>query len=163
MAPTHFPLNTGAQIPSLGLGTWNSPAGAVEAAVYHALTVAGIRHIDCAFAYGNEAEVGSALAKVFSEGKISRSDVFITTKLWGTWHTRAAEGLDKSLENLGLEYVDLYLMHWPVPLNANGNHPFFPTKPDGTREVLEDWSFIDTWKALEKLVETGKTKVGAAG
>ncbi|KAI5842801.1 NADP-dependent oxidoreductase domain-containing protein [Tricharina praecox] len=158
MATSNFTLNTGATIPAIGLGTWQSAAGEVETAVYHAITVAGVRHIDCAFAYGNEAEVGRAFTRVFSEGKVSRSEVFVTTKLWGTWHTRTTEALEASLKNLGLDYVDLYLMHWPIPLNPSGNHPFFPTKPDGTREVLEDWSFVDTWKAMEKLVDSGKTK-----
>jgi glycerol 2-dehydrogenase (NADP+) len=127
--------------------------------VYHALTVAGIRHVDCAFAYGNETEVGRAFARVFAEGAVARSDVFVTTKLWGTWHTRAAEALDESLARLGLEYVDLYLMHWPIPLNAAGNDALFPTTRDGTRDVLRDWTPVDTWTAMEKLVAAGKTKV----
>jgi glycerol 2-dehydrogenase (NADP+) len=140
-------------------GTWQSPAGAVQKAVYHALTVTGLRHIDCAFAYGNEREVGAALAQVFSEGKIKREDVFITTKLWGTWHNRAEANIDESLKSLGLDYVDLYLMHWPVPMNANGNHPIMPTRPDGMRDLDEGWTWQQTWKAMEKLVEAGKAKV----
>lgn len=120
--------------------------------------MAGIRHVDCAFAYGNEAEVGRAFARVFAEGAIARPDVFVTTKLWGTWHTRAAEALDASLARLGLDYVDLYLLHWPIPLNPNGNDALFPTTPDGTRDVLRDWTAVDTWRAMETLVATGKTK-----
>lgn len=177
MTPTSFTLNTGASIPSTGLGishpahtmggtnsghypgTWRSPAGAVEAAVYHAITVTGVRHIDCAFAYGNEHEIGAALARVFAEGNIARSEVFVTTKLWCTWHSRAHEGFQKSLDALGLDYVDLYLMHWPVPLNPAGNHPFFPTLPDGTRDIEAGWAWPQTWAEMEKLQESGKAKV----
>ncbi|KAI5819610.1 NADP-dependent oxidoreductase domain-containing protein [Pyronema omphalodes] len=158
MVVPEFTLNTGAKIPALGLGTWNSPAGAVEKAVYHAITVSGLRHIDCAFAYGNEREVGAALSQVFSEGKVKREDVFITTKLWGTWHNRAEANIEESLKALGLDYVDLYLMHWPVPMNANGNHPIMPTRPDGMRDLDEGWTWQQTWKAMEKLVEAGKAK-----
>ncbi|KAI5781531.1 NADP-dependent oxidoreductase domain-containing protein [Geopyxis carbonaria] len=158
MAPTHFTLNTGAKIPSIGLGTWQSAPGAVETAVHHAISSAGYTHVDCAFGYGNEGEVGSALAKVFSEGKLKREDIFVTTKLWSTWHSRAAEGLDASLAKLGLDYVDLFLMHWPVALNPNGNHPNLPTKADGGRDIEENWDFVKTWKAMEALVASGKVK-----
>jgi glycerol 2-dehydrogenase (NADP+) len=72
-----------------------------------------------AYGYANEDEVGEGLKEAFDSG-VKREDIFVTTKLWGTYHTRAAEALDKSLKSLGLDYVDLYLMHWPVPLNPNG-------------------------------------------
>ena len=80
----------------------------------HALT-SGYKHIDCALVYGNEAEVAQGLAEAFSKG-VKREDIFVTTKLWCTYHTRAEEGLNESLKNLGLDYVDLYLVHWPVPM-----------------------------------------------
>lgn len=116
---TAIPLNTGATIPALGLGTWQSPAGEVKKAVIHAIE-AGYRHIDCAFCYQNEDEVGEALQDVISRGIVKREDLFITSKLWCTFHTRAEEGLQKSLELLKTPYVDLYLMHWPVPMNPKG-------------------------------------------
>jgi glycerol 2-dehydrogenase (NADP+) len=119
MTSTLLPLNTGASIPALGFGTWQSPPGQVEAAVYHALKV-GYRHIDCAFAYQNEEEVGAAFARAFKEGIVKREDIFVTTKLWCTYHTRVEQNLDESLKKLGLEYVDLYLMHWPVAMNPEG-------------------------------------------
>ncbi|CAD6498769.1 BgTH12-04429 [Blumeria graminis f. sp. triticale] len=156
MADTRFKLNTGAEIPALGLGTWRSGPGLVQKAVTHALSV-GYRHIDCAYVYENESEVGEALGEAFSKG-LKREDVFITTKLWSTYHSRAEEALDKSLKSLGLEYVDLYLMHWPFAMNPHGNHDLSPRAPDGTREIVRDWSHVKTWKSMENLLATGKVK-----
>ena len=82
----------------------------------------------------------------------------MTTKLWNTDHRRVEEGLDKSLKSLGLDYVDLYLMHWPVAMNANGNHPLFPKLPDGSRDLDLDRKHTQTWKDMEKLPATGKAK-----
>lgn len=126
-------------------------------AVLHALRV-GYRHIDCAYCYENEDEVGAGLKEAFDSGVCKRSDVFITTKLWSTFHSRVEENLDLSLKKLGLDYVDLYLMHWPVTMNPNGNHPLFPRLPDGSRDILHDWSHVTTYKSMEKLLGTGKTK-----
>lgn len=148
-----FPLNTGASIPAVGLGTWKSGKGEVALAVEHALTH-GYRHIDAAFCYGNEAEVGEGIKK----SGVKREDIFITSKLWSTYHSRVQENLDITLKDLGVDYLDLYLMHWPVALNPNGNDPMFPRKEDGTRDHQKDWDFVKTWKEMEKLVETGKVK-----
>lgn len=103
------------------LGTWQSAPGEVQAAVSHALLNGGYKHIDAAYCYGNECEVGAGLAEAF-KGGVRREDIFITTKLWSTYHSRVELGLDKSLKSLGLDYVDLFLMHWPVPLNPHGKH-----------------------------------------
>jgi glycerol 2-dehydrogenase (NADP+) len=116
---TAISLNTGTTIPALGLGTWQSAPGEVKKAVVHAIE-SGYRHIDCAFCYQNEDEVGEALQDVISRGIVKREELFITSKLWCTFHTRAEEGLQKSLDMLKTPYVDLYLMHWPVPMNPNG-------------------------------------------
>ena len=118
MTVTRFQLNTKADIPALGLGTWQSPPGQVKQAVSYAVK-AGYQHIDCAFCYGNEDEVGEGLREAFASG-IQRRDVFITTKLWCTFASRVEECLDLSLKSLGLDYVDLYLVHWPVAMNPNG-------------------------------------------
>ncbi|KXT13639.1 hypothetical protein AC579_4983 [Pseudocercospora musae] len=158
MAHTTYTLNTGAKIPAVGLGTWQSPAGEVKAAVAHALK-SGYRHIDAAFVYGNENEVGEGLKEAFDSG-IKREDVFITSKLWCTYHRTPEKCLDEGLKKLGLDYVDLYLVHWPapVPMNPNGNDPMFPRHPDGSRDLDTEWSHVQTWKEMEKLLKTGKTK-----
>jgi glycerol 2-dehydrogenase (NADP+) len=124
--------------------------------VLHALSV-GYRHIDCAHVYQNEEEVGAGLKEGFDSG-IKRSDVFITTKLWCTYHDRVEENLDLSLQALGLDYVDLYLMHWPLAMNPAGNHRLFPKHPDGSRDLLLDWPHVQTYKNMEKLLKTGKVK-----
>lgn len=129
----------------------------MRAAVAHAIK-SGYRHIDCAYVYGNEREVGEGIKEGLAATGLSRSDLFITTKLWCTYQTRVEQNLDMSLKLLGLDYVDLYLMHWPVPMNPNGNHEKFPKLPDGTRDLDKTRSHVDTYKEMQKLLKTGKTK-----
>ena len=154
-----FKLNTGASMPGLGLATWPSPRRAVAYAVYDALK-AGYRHIDGALCYQNEDEVGEGLKKAFDEGICTRSEVFVTTKLWNTYHRHVQKGLDESLASLGLDYIDLYLMHWPVAMNDKGNHPLFPRLEDDSRDIdherTQNWT--DTYADMEKLLDTGKVK-----
>ncbi|KAJ5571060.1 Aldo/keto reductase subgroup [Penicillium sp. DV-2018c] len=154
---TRFKLNTGAEIPALGLGTWQSNPGEVARAVSHAIKV-GYRHIDAALCYGNENEVGQGIKEAIDAGIVKREDLFVTTKLWSSYHTRIEEGLEQSLKDLGLDYVDLYLMHWPLAMNDKGNHNLFPKLPDGSRDILRDHSHVTTWKGMEKLVGTGKVR-----
>lgn len=123
----------------------------------------GYRLIDAAYCYANEDEVGQGLKAAFDSG-IKREDIFVVTKLWNTYATRAEEGLDKSLKALGLDYVDLFLVHWPVAMNPHGTRhdggdaDRFPTLPDGERDILWDHDHVDTWKGMEALLPTGKTK-----
>ncbi|CAI7613888.1 hypothetical protein PCG10_004572 [Penicillium crustosum] len=154
---TRFKLNTGAEIPALGLGTWQSQPGEVERAVFHAIKV-GYRHIDAALCYGNENEVGKGIKQAIDAGIIKREDLFVTTKLWCSYHARVEEGLQQSLTDLGLDYVDLYLMHWPLAMNHKGNHNIFPKLADGSRDIIHSHSHVTTWKSMEKLVGTGKVK-----
>lgn len=152
-----FKLNTGETIPAIGLGTWQSAAGEVQNAVFHALK-SGYRHIDAALCYGNENEVGAGIRQALESRIVRREDMFVTSKLWSTHHQDPAEGLDESLKRLGLDYLDLYLMHWPVAMNPHGNHPLFPTLSDGSRDIDHSRSHIETYKAMETLLSTGKTK-----
>ena len=100
-----FTLNTGAKIPAIGLGTWQSKPNEVREAVKVALQ-RGYRHIDTAFAYGNEEEVGQGIR----DSGVPREEIWITTKLDNPWHHRVEDGITSSLRSLGVDYVDLYLM-----------------------------------------------------
>lgn len=147
-------MNTGATIPAIGLGTWQSTEDEVYNAVLTAINT-GYRHIDTAFAYGNEKIVGKAIA----DSGIPRSEIFVTTKLAPIDAVHPEKAIDVSLQNLGLEYVDLYLMHWPVALNPeNKSDPLVPRKADGLRDILLDRSFIDTYVEMQPLVKKGKAR-----
>jgi len=148
---THFVLNTGAKIPSVGLGTWQSDPGVVGEAVYAAVK-AGYRHIDCARAYNNEKEVGLALKKLFEEGVVKREDLFITSKLWCGHHAPedVPEALGDSLNDLQLEYLDLYLIHWPFKIKKGTSI--------GNPENFLPPDIPATWAAMEKLHDAGKAR-----
>lgn len=135
---------------AVGFGTWQD-AGAQEDAVTEALK-AGYRHIDTARIYGTEPAVGAAIRK----SGIPRSEIFITTKLWNNSHhpDDVEPALDASLEDLGTDYLDLYLMHWPSPF-ARGD-ALMPKKNDKIQ--TGDADYVDTWKAMEKTLKSGKTK-----
>ncbi|KAJ4457972.1 putative Aldose reductase A [Paratrimastix pyriformis] len=145
-------LNTGARMPRIGLGTWQSPLSEVKSAVKAAID-AGYRHIDTAYAYGNEAAIGEALQEVFAEGKIRREDLFITTKLWNTFHRpeHVRECLEYSLRQLQLGYVDLYLVHNTVAWK-------YQPPPSLGRAEDDPVPFQQTWHAMEELVDLGLAK-----
>ncbi|KAI9017419.1 NADP-dependent oxidoreductase domain-containing protein [Gaertneriomyces semiglobifer] len=149
-------LNTGAEIPTVALGTWKSEPGKVGAAVKTAIE-AGYRHIDGALIYQNEKEVGEALKQVFANGTAKREDLFYTSKLWNTFHRPelVAKGLEASLRDLGIDYLDLYLMHWPVAFKPDGE--LLP-KDKSPNEYVDSIDYVETWKAMEKLVDSGKVK-----
>lgn len=119
---------------------------------------AGYRHIDAAYAYKNENEVGAGIRAA----GIPREQIFVTTKLWCTFHRpeHVERGLNESLAALGLDYVDLYLVHWPVALVPRNNpaENLFPTREDGSRELDAEADIRTTWSAMEKLVASGKAR-----
>ncbi|KAK0753630.1 NADP-dependent oxidoreductase domain-containing protein [Schizothecium vesticola] len=157
MTDKTYTLNNGVSIPALGLGTWQSAPGKVKSAVSHAIR-SGYRLIDGAYCYGNEDEVGQGIQEALASGGVKREDLFVVSKVWTTYNTRIEAGLDKSLKDLGLDYVDLFLVHWPLLMNPEGNHDKFPTLPDGSRDIIRDYNHVDTWKQMEKLLGTGKVK-----
>jgi len=114
----------GDRMPLLGLGTWKSQPGDVYKAVREAIRI-GYRHIDCASLYGNEAEVGQALRDATLDGEVTRKDMWITSKLWSNAHGQknVEPALRKTLSDLALDYVDLYLIHWPIPLKPSAVLP----------------------------------------
>jgi len=125
-------LNNGVQIPQLGFGVWQVPPDEVVEPVRLALET-GYRHIDTAAAYGNEEGVGQAIR----ESGVAREDIFVTTKLWNADHGRAGEAFDVSLRKLGLDYIDLYLIHWP--------------RPDQDR-------YVEAYQAMEKVLSEGRVR-----
>ncbi|KAK9475384.1 NADP-dependent oxidoreductase domain-containing protein [Dipodascopsis tothii] len=143
-------LNTGARLPAIGLGTYE----ARDVASIKKGIELGYRQIDTAMYYLNEAEVGQAVR----ECGVPREELFVTTKLWCTFHSRVRESFESSMEKLGLEYIDLFMMHWPTALNPNGNHPYEPTLPDGSSDIQKDWDFIKTWADMQKLLDTGRVR-----
>lgn len=149
-------LFNGSKMPIVGLGTWLSKPGQVEAAVKAAIDC-GYRHIDCAYAYANEAEVGAGLKEKFDANVVKREDIFITSKIWNTKHhpDDVEDACDITLKNLQLSYVDLYLMHWPMAYQRGTND--FP-KDDKGQFIAEDVDYVDTYLAMEKLVKNGKCK-----
>lgn len=136
-----YTLNNGVKIPIVGFGTWQTPDGEVaEKSVLAALN-AGYRHIDTAKAYGNEDSVGAAIQK----SGINRHELFVTTKLWNSDHgyEKTKKAIDQSLLDLKLDYLDMYLIHWPNPANMRDN-----------------WAELnsESWRAMEEAVKAGKIR-----
>ena len=148
-------LFTGAGMPQVGLGTWKSKPGEVASAVKVAIDI-GYRHLDCAAIYGNEAEIGEALKEKLG-ATCKREDIFITSKLWNTKHhpDDVRPSCEKTLKDLQLEYLDLYLIHFPVGFERG--EQLFPKNPDGSKRY--DYTpYTETWKAMEQLVDAGLVK-----
>jgi diketogulonate reductase-like aldo/keto reductase len=133
LADTTLRLNSGARIPQVGLGVWQTPSGATTRQAVVAALKGGYRHVDTARIYGNEADVGAGVR----ESGVAREDVFVTTKLWNAdqGYDSALRAFDASLERIGLDYVDLYLIHWPVA---------------GQR--------LESWRALERIHADGRAR-----
>ncbi|WEW60560.1 Glycerol 2-dehydrogenase (NADP(+)) [Emydomyces testavorans] len=158
-----FRLSNGVTIPGLGFGTFSNDGvkGETYKAVLHALRT-GYRHFDCAWFYMNEDEVGQAIKDFLKEKpSVKRSDLFITTKVWNHLHEadEVQWSLNNSLENLQLDYVDLFLVHWPIASEKDEN--FMPKLgPDGKYVIKEELTKNPepTWRAMEALYNIGKTR-----
>ena len=153
---------TGKSMPTVGLGLWKIDPGAVADAVYQAIKV-GYRHLDSAADYGNEKEVGEGIALAITDGLCSRDELWVTSKLWNTYHRRehVEAACRKSLEDLGLDYFDLYLVHFPIALSYvdfNDRYPpewIFDPEAENPGMRLDAVPLSETWGAMEKLVEVG--------
>lgn len=136
-----YALNNGVRIPCVGFGTWQTPDGEVAVSAVEEALKLGYRHIDTAAIYGNEKSVGEAIRK----SGIDRKDLFITTKLWNDEHgyENTLKAFEESMNKLGLDYLDLYLIHWPNPIKY--------------RDSFEKTN-AETWRAMEELYASGKIR-----
>jgi diketogulonate reductase-like aldo/keto reductase len=157
-------LNSGHEMPSLGLGTFKSGPGEVGTAVKAALK-AGYRLIDCAQGYGNQAEIGLAIEECFSDATVTREELFVVSKVFQThhvWHgdvSRTEEMLAQTLQDLRLDYLDLLLIHWPFAFEQKKLD--FPLRlEDGSPNPLlkVEVEYLDTWRVLEGFVRDGRVK-----
>lgn len=142
-------FSNGDTMAMLGLGTWKSAPGEVYTAVKEAIRL-GYRHIDCAAIYGNEHEVGRALAECFSDGTVKREELWITSKLWNDKHAQedVIPALQKTLSDLRLDDLDLYLVHWPVALKKGVTFP----RSGQDMLSLDAAPLSATWKGMEDAV-----------
>jgi alcohol dehydrogenase (NADP+) len=149
---THAHIDGVKTIPAIGLGTWKLTRDEIRPTITTALNI-GYRHFDCASIYNNEKEIGAALAAAFDCGKVKREDIWVSSKLWSNAHAakHVRRALERTLKNLQLNYLDLYLIHWPVSFRADIT---FPKRADQFIS-LKELPIIETWMAMEKLLRKG--------
>jgi len=167
-------LASGYDMPLFSLGTWKAPAGVTGKAVETAIK-AGYRNIDTANDYNNEVEIGEALKRCFDEGVVKREELFIQSKLWNSNHRpeHVRPDLEQTLKDLQLDYVDMYMIHWPQAGPSTGKvcatrvngaiadqdpAVMFPLDKDGYYCVDKESHYIETWQTMEKLVDEGLVK-----
>ena len=138
-----YRLSNGVEIPCIGFGTWQTPNGDVAVQAVQCALESGYRHIDTAAVYGNEASVGKAIRT----SGVRREELFVTTKLWNNRHSydQALKAFDESMDKLGLDYLDLYLIHWPNPIDLR----------EGDRWIQAN---AEAWRAMEELYEAGRIR-----
>lgn len=159
MPTSPYPENS--TMPSPGLGTWKIPEDLTSRIVYDAIAM-GYRHLDCAADYGNERLVGEGISRALEDGLCRREDLWVTGKLWNTYHepehVRAA--CERSLADLGLEQLDLFLIHFPIALAFVPFEQMYPPGWTAGEEAMDPISvpYSETWRAMEDLVDAGLTK-----
>ena len=148
-------FQNGDAMPAIGLGTWKATGDEVKNAIKDAIH-SGYRHIDTAAIYGNESEIGEALQELFQDGTVKRNELFITSKLWNDAHNPddVLPALKESLKKLKLDYLDLYLIHWPVAFKSGS------TIPDGPTDYvsLQELPLETTWSIMEDAQKLGLAK-----
>ncbi|KAK6805881.1 hypothetical protein RDI58_003666 [Solanum bulbocastanum] len=148
-------LGSGYKMPIVGLGVWRMEGKDIKDLLINAIKI-GYRHFDCAADYQNEAEVGEALAEAFQTGLVKREDLFITTKLWNSDHGHVLEACKDSLKKLRLDYLDLYLVHFPVATKHTGvGTTSSALGEDGVLDIDTTISLETTWHGMENLVSLG--------
>ena len=153
-----FKLNNGANIPAVGIGTFGSDkysADDIAEAVYGAVRD-GYRLIDCAAVYGNERNIGHSISRLISEGTVTRSELFITSKVWNDRLREVGAACEESLRDLGIDYVDLYFIHWPYPNYHAPGCDGDARNPDSKPFSVDE--FIDTYRQCEELYAEGKIR-----
>jgi D-xylose reductase len=151
---------TGQQMPAVGLGLWKIDSNCVAETVYEAIK-RGYRHLDSAADYGNEKQVGEGIARALADGLCKREDLWITSKLWNTFHRKehVQAACERSLSDLGLDYFDLYLIHFPIALqyvDFDQRYPpewIYDPNAENPCMVLDSVPLSETWAAMEELVE----------
>ncbi len=148
----HYDLAGGGTMPALGLGTWKSTSDEVGPVIREAIRI-GYRHFDCAKAYANEDQIGAAMQAAIAAGDVTREELFVTSKLWNDAHGAAdvRPALERTLADLQLESLDLYLMHWPVALKPG---VFFP-RTAADLVSLDEVPLTETWRAMEACQQAG--------
>ncbi|KAJ6802261.1 NADP-dependent D-sorbitol-6-phosphate dehydrogenase-like [Iris pallida] len=148
-------LSSGFKMPTLGLGVWRMEGKSIRDLLHSSIKI-GYRHFDCAADYKNEAEVGEALAEAFRTGLVKREELFITTKLWNSDHGHVLEACKDSMKKLQLDYLDLYLVHFPVATKHTGvGTTDSALGEDGVLDIDTTISLETTWHAMEELVSLG--------
>ena len=159
--PTH-PVGADGEMPVIGLGLWKIDRDQVADAVVEAIR-AGYRHLDSACDYGNEKQVGEGIRRAMEEGLCTREELWVTSKLWNTYHhpDHVIMAMDQTLEDLGLDYLDLYLVHFPIALEFVPFETRYPPEwvhdPDDDIPMMKPAAvpLQDTWRAMETLVDSG--------